>query len=140
MPRFLCFGDSLTEGYTFQESGEFHPYSIALTLWRLISAKIRLLLYFYYRVNFRGKIHPSKLRRDKFTLRVSSKPIRVNLIVGSTFHPSKTFGLNFILQKCKGKFHPSRITSNTTGVKFTLQSCSIPRPSHPGNQIPRSPS
>ena len=31
MPRFLCFGDSLTEGYTFQESGEFHPYSIALT-------------------------------------------------------------------------------------------------------------
>ena len=30
MVRVLCFGDSLTEGYTFQESGEFHPYSIAL--------------------------------------------------------------------------------------------------------------
>ena len=30
MPRILCFGDSLTEGYTFQESGEFHPYSTAL--------------------------------------------------------------------------------------------------------------
>ena len=28
----LCFGDSLTEGYTFQESGEFHPYSITLRL------------------------------------------------------------------------------------------------------------
>ena len=28
--RILCFGDSLTEGYTFQESGEFHPYSIRL--------------------------------------------------------------------------------------------------------------
>ena len=30
MPRILCFGDSLTEGYTFQASGEFHPYSIKL--------------------------------------------------------------------------------------------------------------
>ena len=30
MVRVLCFGDSLTEGYTFQESGEFHPYSITL--------------------------------------------------------------------------------------------------------------
>ena len=30
MPRILCFGDSLTEGYTFQDSGEFHPYSIRL--------------------------------------------------------------------------------------------------------------
>ena len=28
--RVLCLGDSLTEGYTFQESGEFHPYSINL--------------------------------------------------------------------------------------------------------------
>ena len=28
--RILCFGDSLTEGYTFQESGEFHPYSTEL--------------------------------------------------------------------------------------------------------------
>ena len=27
--RVLCFGDSLTEGYTLQESGEFHPYSTA---------------------------------------------------------------------------------------------------------------
>ena len=30
MPRILCFGDSLTEGYTFQKSGEFHPYSTTL--------------------------------------------------------------------------------------------------------------
>ena len=32
MVRVLCFGDSLTEGYTFKESREFmtHPYSIAL--------------------------------------------------------------------------------------------------------------
>ena len=28
--RVLCLGDSLTDGYTFQESGEFHPYSITL--------------------------------------------------------------------------------------------------------------
>ena len=28
--RVLCLGDSLTEGYTFQKSGEFHPYSINL--------------------------------------------------------------------------------------------------------------
>ncbi len=28
--RVLCFGDSLTEGYTFQRSGEFHPYSTHL--------------------------------------------------------------------------------------------------------------
>ena len=28
--RVLCLGDSLTEGYTFQESGQFHPYSITL--------------------------------------------------------------------------------------------------------------
>ena len=30
MPRILCFGDSLTEGYTFQASGQFHPYSTKL--------------------------------------------------------------------------------------------------------------
>jgi lysophospholipase L1-like esterase len=30
MVRVLCFGDSLTEGFTFQEGREFHPYSIAL--------------------------------------------------------------------------------------------------------------
>ncbi len=29
--RILCFGDSLTEGYTFQSSGKFHPYSINLS-------------------------------------------------------------------------------------------------------------
>ena len=28
--RVLCFGDSLTDGYTFQKSGKFHPYSINL--------------------------------------------------------------------------------------------------------------
>jgi len=28
--EILCFGDSLTEGYTFQASGKFHPYSIHL--------------------------------------------------------------------------------------------------------------
>ena len=28
--RVLCCGDSLTEGYTFQENGQFHPYSTRL--------------------------------------------------------------------------------------------------------------
>ena len=54
-------------------------------LWRVISAKVRLLLGFYYRVNFRGEIYPSKLRRDKFTLHSLGMEL-INATLKGEFH------------------------------------------------------
>ena len=44
--------------YTRTAENEENASVVVYVIWRVISTKIRLLVCFYYRVNFRNEIHP----------------------------------------------------------------------------------
>lgn len=83
MPRILCFGDSLTEGYTFQESGEFHPYSTALS--KLLDEHCRQEAVVVDTAGVSGEmVIPSMTHRLDQLLREASAPYDWVIILGGT--------------------------------------------------------
>ena len=83
MARVLCFGDSLTEGYTFQQSGEFHPYSIKLR--RLLEEHIKGAPVVVDTAGVSGEVVvPTMTQRLDQFLKESSQPYDWIIILGGT--------------------------------------------------------
>ena len=84
MPRVLCFGDSLTESYMSQESGELrHPYSISLP--RLLQYHFQAATVVVDTAAVRGEcVVPSMTRRLHCLLSEASEPYDWVLILGGT--------------------------------------------------------
>ena len=81
--RILCCGDSLTEGYTFQESGEFHPYSTRLRALLEEHCKPDLVVVDTAGVSGEMVVPTMTERLDKI-LKQSSKPYNWVCILGGT--------------------------------------------------------
>lgn len=82
MPRILCFGDSLTEGYTFQESGEFHPYSTKLR--QLLDDHCQGTAVIHTAGVSGELVAPSMTRRLDKLLKEASQPYDWVIILGGT--------------------------------------------------------
>lgn len=82
MSRILCLGDSLTEGYTFQESGEFHPYST--TLQRLLNEHCQGTVVVHTAGVSGEVVVPSMTQRLDKLLNEASQPYDWVIILGGT--------------------------------------------------------
>ena len=88
MSRILCFGDSLTEGYTFQEgstfqkSGYFHPYSTELH--KLLAEHCQETVVVHSAGVSGEKVVPSMSERLDKLLKEASQPYDWVIILGGT--------------------------------------------------------
>ena len=81
--RLLCFGASLTEGYTIQENGKFHPYSIKLR--RLLEEHIKGASVVVDTAGVSGEVVvPTMTQRLDQFLKESSQPYGWIIILGGT--------------------------------------------------------